>query len=204
MITLMYHIYFQRKGEAMKHLSVLVLIICLIFPASAAISKTDNLVINGGFEKKKTDNIPEGWDIKQYRGTVAEYGFDGAEKHSGDYAFKISLKPPGGSFLLYPEVNIKNIKPGKTYKLSAWIKAKNLGYSPNFIAPAVRFNFRPERISPVPIIDLMYVMKGETGWKNLTLTATAPPNADEITLDFLLTNGTIWIDDVEITEVENP
>ncbi len=182
-------------------LSVAILFFCLLFCAAPALPQTDNLLYNGGFEKKKTDNIPEGWEIKQYRGTSAEFGFDNAEKHSGDYSYRIKLNAPGGSFLLYPEHFIGNIKPGKTYQVSVWVKAKNLGYSPNFIAPAIRFNFRPDRLVPVPVVDLMFTMKGETEWKNLVLTGTAPPNADVITLDFLFTNGTVWLDDVVIKEV---
>jgi len=46
-------------------------------------------------------------------------------------------------------------------------QGKDLGYSPNFIAPAFRYNYTPERISPVPTLDLMYLLKGETGWKIL-------------------------------------
>jgi len=45
-------------------------------------------------------------------------------------------------------------------------------------------------------------MKGEGDWKNLTLTTTAPPDVKEITIDFLLTKGTVWVDDLEITEAE--
>ena len=47
-------------------------------------------------------------------------------------------------------------------------------------------------------MDLIFLMKGESGWKNLTLTITAPPDASEMNLDFVLTRGTGWIDDLQI------
>jgi hypothetical protein len=34
------------------------------------------------------------------------------------------------------------------------------------------------------------------------MTNTAPAGAKVITLDFMITKGTVWIDDVEITEVK--
>jgi carbohydrate binding protein with CBM4/9 domain len=168
---------------------------------SPGLCKSKNLVYNGGFELKKTEELPSGWLTKIYRGTSAESSFDDVEKHSGTYSYKIKLKPPGGSALLYLDKNIGNIKPGKSYQLTLWIKTQNIGYSPNFIAPAVRYNFAPKKVHPYPTIDLMAEMKGKNGWVQLTMTNTAPPGAKEITLDFMITKGTIWVDDVEITEV---
>ena len=160
-----------------------------------------NIVHNGGFEIKKTDTLPDGWTTKTYRGTSAEFSFNDTEKHGGAHSYMIKLTPPGGSVLFYPEKKLTTITPGKKYQLSVWLKAKGMGYSPNFIAPAIRLNYKPTRLSPVPTIDLMLEMKGQDGWKNLKLTTVAPSDAQEITLDFLMTNGSVWIDDVEITEI---
>jgi hypothetical protein len=180
----------------------IIFLVSFLIAASPALCKTNDIVPNGGFETKTTDNLPEGWITKTYRGTSAEFAFDDAEKHSGSYSYRIQVNPPGGSVLFYPENQLSNIKPGKQYQFSVWVKAKGLGYSPNFIAPAIRVNYKPKRLSPVPTIDLMLEMKGENNWKNLTLTTIAPADAKEITIDFLLTKGTVWIDDLEITEVE--
>lgn len=169
--------------------------------AAAPVFCETNIVPNGGFETKKTDTLPAGWTTKIHRGTSAEFSFNSAEKHGGAQSYVVKVNPPGGSLLLFPEGTMSGVTPGKKYQLSVWLKAKDLGYSPNFIAPAIRLNYKPTRLSPVPTIDLMLEMKGETGWKNLKLTTVAPPDAKEVTLDFLMTNGTVWIDDVEITEI---
>jgi len=174
---------------------------CFLIAVSPAHCETKNKVYNGNFETKKTDSLPDGWITKTYRGTSAEFAFNDAEKISGSYSYMIKVNPPGGSVLLYPETKITNVTPGKKYQLSVWIKAKGLGYSPNFIAPAIRMNYKPKRLSPVPTIDLMLEMKGEKDWKNLILTSIAPPNSKQITVDILHTKGTIWIDDVEIIEL---
>ena len=160
-----------------------------------------NIVPNGGFETKKTDTLPAGWETKIHRGTSAEFAFSDTDKHGGACSYMIKINPPGGSLLFFPATEMTAITPGKKYQLSVWLKAKGMGYSPNFIAPAIRLNYKPTRLSPVPTIDLMLEMKGENGWKNLKMTTVAPPDAQEITLDFLITNGTVWIDDVEISEV---
>ena len=66
---------------------------CVIFLAgfliavSPGICATKDLVYNGGFELKKTDELPAGWMVKTYRGTSAEATFDNTEKRSGDYSF---------------------------------------------------------------------------------------------------------------------
>ncbi len=181
---------------------MVIMMVCLL-AAPLAQSENYRLMYEEGFDGKASGNLPEGWQTKINRGTVAEFNFDETEKHGGKASFKITIKPPGGSMTLYKESNIKNIKPGKKYEVSLWVKAKDLGYSPNFIAPAFRYNYSPEKIIPVPTMDLMYLLKGETGWKNLTYATTAPANAQELSLDLVLTKGTLWIDDIQIFEVGN-
>ncbi|MFP4225656.1 MAG: carbohydrate binding domain-containing protein [Desulfobacterales bacterium] len=166
-----------------------------------ALCQTENLVLNPGFEQRGDDTLAAGWQTKVYRGTNVEFTLDEKTRHSGDLAFKTQFIGKGGSVMLFPKDKIDRVTPGQTYKISLWVKARNLGYSPNFIAPAVRFNFRPTRIRPVPTIDLMAEMKGATEWQELSLTSKAPADAEEIVMQILLTKGTIWIDDVAITAV---
>jgi hypothetical protein len=184
-----------------KNIFTIIIITACLFMVYPAFSENYRLIYEEGFESKSPGNLPSGWQTKSNRGTVAEFNFDDTEKHNGKGSFKITVKPPGGSITLFKEANVKGIKPGKKYEISVWIKAKDLGYSPNFIAPAFRYNYSPEKIIPVPTLDLMYLLKGETGWKNLTYATTAPANAQEITLDLVLTKGTVWIDDIQVFEV---
>ncbi|HMA84737.1 MAG TPA: carbohydrate binding domain-containing protein [Desulfosalsimonadaceae bacterium] len=186
-----------------KRIILLLFALSFILCASTnAFCQTENLVTNPGFEQKGDNTLAAGWQTKTYRGTEVEFTLDEKVHHSGDLAFKARFAGGGGSAMLFPKKNIDQVPPGQTYKISLWMKAQDLGYSPNFIAPAVRFNFRPTRIQPVPTIDLMTEMKGELEWKELSLTSTAPANAEEIILQIMLTKGTIWIDDVTITPVD--
>lgn len=174
-------------------------VICIV-AASPGFCDAYLLIYDEGFEKKTLDNIPEGWEFKIDPKTQTEYGFDGAEKRNGNYSYKIDIPSPGGRATFSKIDTVKKIRPGKKYEASLWLKVKNLGYSPNFIAPAFRFNTQP-RLKPMPTMDLIYLMKGETGWKNLTLTIVPPPGATEMNLDFIFTRGTVWIDDIQIFEV---
>jgi hypothetical protein len=185
----------------MKSVSGLIcwFVICM-FTASPGFCEAYQLIYEEGFEKRTIDNIPEDWEFKIDPKTKPQYGFDDAEKRSGSYSYKIDIPAPGGRATFSKINTVKKIRPGQRYEVSLWLKAKDLGYSPNFIAPAFRFNTHP-RLRPVPTMDLIFLMKGETGWKNLTLTITAPPDASEMNLDFVLTRGTVWIDDLQIFEV---
>lgn len=163
-----------------------------------------NIVYNGNFEKKGTDNLPEGWKVLVDRGTKATTGYDDTVKHGGNFSYKISIAPPGGRVVFYPDTKmLKPIKPGTKYQLSLWIKTARLDYNQFFVAPAARFNFLPARVSPAPTIDLMEAMKGVTGWKKLTVSATAPSGAKNITIDFIFTKGTVWLDDIDVEPVNN-
>ena len=184
-----------------KSIILLFALVFILFLQSTAFSQAENLVKNGGFEKKGAETLAEGWQTKTYRGTEVEFSLDENVHHSGNLSFRASFAGDGGSAMLYPTAPIGNVTPGKTYKINLWVKAQDLGYSPNFIAPAVRFNFRPSRVRPVPTIDLMNAMKGASEWKELTLTSTAPADAEEITLQIMLTKGTIWIDAISITQL---
>lgn len=175
---------------------------CLIVFAAPGIGKCQNLIRNGGFEQMGTGNVPVGWNLLIDRNTKADAKFDTSEKHGGTYSYKIAIAPPGGRVSLYPKPKtLKGITAGKTYEVSFWIKVKNLDYNRFFLAPAARLNFKPKRLALPPTLDLMNNMKGVTGWKNLTLKATAPAGAKNLIFDFILTKGTVWIDDIEIRQV---
>ena len=159
----------------------------------------DELMQYGGFEKAGPDSIPQGWKINVDRDIKNEIGLDEAMPHSGKYSYKIRIAPPGGRVIITAGENaIGKPKPGETYTLSLWINAQNLDYNQFFVAPAVRLNFLPTRLRPVPAIDLMSFMQGVNGWKELTMQVQAPADAQEITFDIVLTKGTVWIDDISL------
>lgn len=160
----------------------------------------EELMLYGGFEKAGPDSVPLGWKINVDRDIKKEIGLDDTMPHSGKYSYKVRVAPPGGRVIITAaeDNSIGKPKPGETYTLSLWINAQNLDYNQFFVAPAVRLNFLPTRLRPVPAIDLMSFMQGVNGWKELTLQVQAPADAEVITFDIVLTKGTVWIDDISL------
>ena len=187
----------------MKACIVAVLVVTgLMFVTVPGICFGEDLVVNGGFEQK-SDSAPLHWEYNRTRDTKADISLDDTTKHSGNYSYKIDIAPPGGRVTLYPEKDsMKKPATGRTYRVSLWIKARNLDYNQFFVAPAVRVNFRPTRIRPVPTIDLMAYMKGVKDWTELTMDVTVPGGAEGVHLDIILTKGTVWLDDISIAPVD--
>lgn len=183
-----------------KSLMPILLFTALLIAIFPGWSFADNLIRNGGFEKTTSDGAPAGWQVNKGRGAEAEIVLDDTEKHSGKYAYKIDIAPPGGRITLSLDDDaIDAPKSGQAYQLAFWVNSKNMDYNQFFVAPAVRLNFRPSRISPMPTIDLMSAMQGVEGWKKLTLNVRAPEDAEELYMNIILTKGTVWLDDFSIT-----
>ncbi len=163
-----------------------------------------NLIENGGFEKKASETLPEGWKLNTSRNTEAKYAFDAAEKHSGKYSYRISVPPPGGRAVLYiDEAAAGTVIPGNVYEATFWVKSENLDYNRFHEAPAFRLNYSPERARPGGIVDLMARLEGKSGWTQLSVQAPkAPQNSNRIYIDFIVTQGTLWIDDIRVRPVE--
>lgn len=184
----------------MKNLLAAVGVLLAVLPASAPdTALCANLLYNGGFEFQADNGRPEGWQINVMRGTKAEIGFDEEEKHGETQSLRISIKPPGGRVTLYLDKGgAAAAEPGKDYEASFWIRTRNLDYNQFHEAPAFRFNFRPRRNRPGSVIDLISQLEGASGWTRLSARSTAPPGSNRFHIDFILTSGTVWIDDVEI------
>ncbi|MBS3731368.1 MAG: hypothetical protein KGY42_00550 [Desulfobacterales bacterium] len=171
------------------------------FPANGL---CENLIENGGFEVKASETLPEGWKLNVSRKARAETVFDATEKHSGDFSYRISVDPPGGRAVLYiDEAATGTVIPGKTYEATFWAKTENLDYNRFHEAPAFRINYAPQRARPGGVIDLMAKLAGRSGWTQLTVQAPeAPQNSDRIHIDVIITQGTLWIDDIQVRQVE--
>ena len=171
------------------------------FPAKAS---CENLIENGGFEVKASETRPEGWKLNVSRNAQAEAAFDATEKHSGDYSYRISVEPPGGRAVLYiDEAATGTVIPGNVYEATFWIKAENLDYNRFHEAPAFRINYAPQRARPGGVIDLMAKLEGGSGWTQMTIQAPeAPVKSNRIHVDVIVTQGTLWLDDIRVRQVE--
>jgi len=162
-----------------------------------------NLVENGDFEQIREDATPVGWTWVLARNTEAEFEFDEEERIRGSQSLKITVKDDTGQVNLMPETTaMPTPQPGAAYELSVWVKTQDLTYNRFMVTPVMRFNFRPSRVRPTPLFNLMDDVGTTTDWKQLTMQITAPNDAREFILDMILTKGTVWIDGITLTKVD--
>ncbi len=165
---------------------------------------SENLIENGDFESKGADNLPAGWKVNKSRGTEAEVVLDKEEKRSGNQSLRISVEPPGGRVFVYLDKDLSEpLTPGTPHEATFWVKTEDIDYNQYRQAPAVRMNYRPQRIKPGGVIDLIAKTKGVTDWIKFKIqTPPALKNSRHIHFDILMTRGTLWIDGIEVRAVQ--
>ncbi len=185
-----------------KHLIAIALIGFFIATAQG-VCLGANLLQNGDFESINPDMTPAGWVLSPARNTEVNVTFDAGDKMAGSRSLKINVQNPPGRINLLPEKGaIGAPEPGKTYELALWIKAENLEGSALMVVPSIRLNFRPTRVQPMPMVDLLRDFKTNAGWQEISMKATAPDGAREFLLDIMLTQGTVWLDDITLKKID--
>lgn len=187
-----------------KTIRGILILAAIIITALPCAAYSQNLVGNGGFEQVGTNNLPEGWKVNIARDTEAEVTLDENEKHSGSRSLKIYVAPPGGRVVVYIDESISgSVIPGTTYESTAWVKTENIDFNRFTQAPAIRINYRPQGVRPGGVIDLIAKTKGVSDW--VELKTDVPPalvRSRRIHIDIIMTQGTLWVDDIEVRPVE--
>jgi len=151
---------------------------------------TKDLISNPGFESGSAPWVENNWLNNDMR-----YGRDSNQPHSGSFSFKMEfVKVVGGnnSAFLYPHLPVR---PGQILKISYW--ARGISNGPPLLlrvrkgtAPYTTY-FQAES----PLAE---------GWQEFSYTVEIPQNADanDTQLFFYTTlPGTVWLDDVSVTEL---
>lgn len=168
--------------------------------------------VNGGFETGQAQGWTKGDLLAETlpAGVRATMSFDTHQKHSGKSSAKISWnrKTPH-NFLFWSQA--VTVQAGHTYKFTGWIKTKHVApcngcnfgkgtpeltsaYSVGFIKPGP---YAPPLGPSLPLVD------GTTNWKQISATFTVPSGVIGVTLNAeLLGKGTVWFDDVSLTETK--
>lgn len=149
-----------------------------------------NYLNNGSFERGE-----EGWEFfagRKFGGVVKD------EKHTGEACFKAS-----GAIgdHCYFQQNLVPLTPGKTYTLSAWLKCSGLKREGQVI--------NLTNYGWTKAFDLM-PKKPDEDWTRYSVTFQAPPTQDngvQPIYNLIVywppkTEGTLWIDDLQIEEGE--
>ena len=132
---------------------------------------------------------------------------DYAVSRTGTYSLRIvrpgdKLEGPYWTTCRYGQptgTRLPHVKPGERWRFSAWVRAEG---------PAVRsrvaLSFLDERRSYVRSEGA--ASTGAHDWKEVAVTATAPPGAARLTLELESSGpeGTSWFDDFKLENLEEP
>jgi len=153
-----------------------------------------NLVSNGSFENDSDmDGIPNKW----FPG-----GLTPADKRvcNQSYAGVCSFRLVGdGGDKTINQVPLPSGNSGDTYKLTAWVKGKQIDNSGSQVYFALHFHLLGDTFDN----EFSTVADGTTGWTKHTLTLTATGDFDYILvlLSFKQASATAWFDKLKLVEV---
>ncbi|HHK42462.1 MAG TPA: hypothetical protein ENJ50_08595, partial [Planctomycetaceae bacterium] len=95
--------------------------------------------------------------------------------------------------------SVRPVEPGSSYQLEAWIRTKNLTGNASIILSWRRHgNYLGQEATPP--------LKGTTDWTRVALSVTAPENADELVVMFMVGygSGSAWADDIRVSGKSEP
>jgi len=175
------------------------LLATLIF-ASGELEHRDNFAENPSFESDRDrDTLPDGWRPYAFE-SPAQLVWDARTSRTGDRSLRIS-----DSFRADDQRDWKRctgrwvsrrrpIHPGTEYQLSVWVKTEGVtGQAYAHLAWQRGTNW----LSEVGTQRL----SGTNDWQQLTVTATAPADADSVVISMNLarSKGTAWFDDAVVS-----
>ncbi len=159
-----------------------------------ATEKTIDLPIaNSGFEDGKAH-----WALQTWKGN-SRVMLDKSTRHSGNKSMKITGASEEGWKSIGVAIQSRptfTIKPGNTYKLSAWIKAKDVENSA-FVRIKVKYDSGKSEYFATEGIY------GTNDWQYTEITfTTTEENKAEYLCAQLVGKGTAWFDDIKLELIE--
>jgi len=156
------------------------------------------LLDNGGFEAWQ-GGVPVGWERVSgwqgeiWQGTCAQ---DFQEKHGG--ACSLRLESAAGDTVQVSrnlEFN-EHFRIGNTYRLSAWLKSRELGRPNQILVAALTRDLQSKGGWGLPMPS------PEEGWVRREATFTIPAGAEFLRIMMHLAGpGVVWIDDLQLEEI---
>lgn len=178
------------------------MVLAILIYSLAFFQDNPNLVPNPGFEESEKDDLSDWTYVIPKQSTSHVMGIDEHEYHSGNRSFRISR------VWAYPRkaVELKmaetiELDPAKKYLLSFWYKTSDIvEYGLPFSA---QFTIECEQN---PTATYSKFISNASQWSQyFILLDNIPRDAKNIRISFhtrVNTKGSIWLDDVEFTEVD--
>ncbi|WP_409341995.1 phospholipid carrier-dependent glycosyltransferase [Paenibacillus sp. MBLB4367] len=161
-------------------------------------SPTANMVLNAGFEEGAADaSTPQGWeqDVWDKGADVTKFRMDTGQVHAGSRSAVIENVRPNDAKLIQKQA----VKPNTKYKLSAWVKASQVGASA-----------KGANVSVLGVLDTSADVKDTNGqWQQVTLYGKTGAKQTELQVAVRLggygslNTGTASFDDIMLEEVRS-
>ncbi|MGE5680062.1 MAG: C45 family autoproteolytic acyltransferase/hydrolase [Bacillota bacterium] len=155
-------------------------------------------IINAGFEKSTSDNIPESWQSGESGGNVL---MDRKTAHSGNSSLLINNGEAKRSTVFSGKVSLKT---GGLYRLSGWIKTEkaftnDIEQYPTPVAACLT-------MESFPFTNHSIAAGGTSDWQKVDIVFIATQKEDRICLNLGYNgkaSGKAWFDDIQIEEVND-
>lgn len=154
-------------------------------------------MVNGDFERVASS----GKSFTCWEDGAGAHGVDAEVKHGGRYSLRFETPAITNVRQIARNVaaGLDHLKPGRTYRLSAWLKTEKLG-----AATQVHYGLYRPGFARCVRHATMGFPKPEEGWVRRESTFVMP-DEDSLTLRFMINCGKgenrVWIDDVRFEEV---
>ncbi len=161
-----------------------------------------NLIRNPGFEEGPSPTYPGVgvyWETNDAEPHPDIDVLTTSTRHSGSYSQWLKANSAWDLGMVRQVSPYNSITPGKTYRVSAWIKTANV-YNPNgWYVFGIRWM---DDDAPGPVVMMPRQETLNYDWRQITWTVVAPVGVNRISV--LLTrhtDGDAWYDDISVSEV---
>jgi len=161
--------------------------------------KAENLIKNPGFESSK--GMPEGWTVTGPIGTMLpDVTIDSKMRFSGNQSLKMDSRNPNVHGKV---VQVVKIKGGQTYDFTARFRAERIASVDKSVLIRIKWYKGSEQTGYSYVCD---ITDNREGWLLASgkIKAVEGSESAEISLVFRWGTGTLWWDDISMTECEAP
>jgi hypothetical protein len=172
-----------------------------------AATTPSNLLRNGGFEAPASDHGgPDGWSATRVPGTKEFVALDWDDKvsHTGSRSVSIAIHKshPDNQIDYNWNQAVLKFEPGKTYDLTAWIKAQDLKSTASIVVQCWDSAFT--KMLGFASTQKEYQVIGSTGWVQVKTTISMPDDTGRVMILAVIRapdnrGGRVWFDDIQIT-----
>ena len=177
-----------------------ILLISLVIAAPGPLQQLDNFAVNPSFEvDRNRDAAPDGWSSMAFA-SPAQLAWDAGIARSGERSLRIADSYREGDPRDWKQCTGRWVSsrrpavPGTEYVLEVWIKTRDVtGQAYAHLAWQQGTHWISEDATPR--------LSGTHDWQRVTVTATAPEQADCLVISMNLTRsqGTAWFDDLRVS-----